>query len=178
MGAHHFPPNPSRPLSSPFVLQPPPSCPPFGHRTPLSPSPPKFLLPPPSPPLQGAAPPRLDLRRVGASLQLEFWWEEEGRRKGRTQDDLVVVFLFVLQFIWSSVHLCDSVEVLSRIFVGGRTAVVLVVSRNFAGVISGNYCENHVELCHIFPRSTYAFDSEVYFRRYHILNSAKLLSKN
>jgi hypothetical protein len=87
--------------------------------------------PPPSPHLQGAAPPRLDFLRVGAILQLEFWWEEEGRREGRTQGDLVVIFLFVLEFIWSSVHLCDSVEVMSIIFVGGRTAVVLVVSRNF-----------------------------------------------
>jgi hypothetical protein len=90
----------------------------------------------------------------------------------------VVIFLFVLQFIWSSVHLCYSVEVLSRIFVGGQTTVVLVVSGNFSGVISDNRCENHVEFCHIFPRSTYAFDSEVYFRRYRILNSARLLSKN
>jgi hypothetical protein len=46
------------------------------------------------------------------------------------------------------------------------------------GVISGNYYENHVELCHIVSRSTYAFDSVVYFRRYRILNSARLLSKN
>jgi hypothetical protein len=98
-------------------------------------------------------------------------------REGKTQDDLVVVFLFVLQFISSSVRLCDSVEVLSRIFVGERTAVVLVVYGNFAEVISGNHCENKVELCHIFPRSIYVFDSDVYFRRYHILNSARLLSK-
>jgi hypothetical protein len=55
----------------------------------------------------------LDLLRVGASLQLEFWWEEEGRREERTQGDLLVIFLFVLQFIWLSVHLSDSVEVLS-----------------------------------------------------------------
>jgi hypothetical protein len=68
--------------------------------------------------------------------------------------------------------------VLSRFFVGGRTVVVLVGSGNFVGVISGNNCENHVDLCHIFPRSTYAFDLEVYFRRYRILNSARLLSKN
>jgi hypothetical protein len=63
-------------------------------------------------------------------------------------------------------------------FVGGRIAVVLLVSRDFSWVISGNNCENHVELCHIFPKSTYALDSEVYFRRYHILISPKLLSKN
>jgi hypothetical protein len=41
----------------------------------------------------------LDLLRVGASLQLKFWWEEEGRKEGRTQGDLVVIILFVLQSI-------------------------------------------------------------------------------
>jgi hypothetical protein len=49
---------------------------------------------------------------------------------------------------------------------------------DFTGVISCNHYENHVEFCHIFPWSTYAFDSVVYSRRYRILNSAKLLSKN
>jgi hypothetical protein len=75
--------------------------------------------PPPSPPLQGAAPLRLDLLRVGASLQLENWWEEEEMREGRTQGDLVVIFVFVLQFIWLSVHLGELVEVLSRFLVVG-----------------------------------------------------------
>jgi hypothetical protein len=51
-------------------------------------------------------------------------------------------------------------------FVGGRTSLVLLVSGDFSGVISGTHCENHVELCHIFPTSTYALDSEEYFRRY------------
>jgi hypothetical protein len=64
------------------------------------------------------------------------------------------------------------------IFGGGRTAVVLVVCGIFAGAISCNHYENHVELCHIFSLSTYAFDSVEYFRRYRILNSARLLSKN
>jgi hypothetical protein len=68
--------------------------------------------------------------------------------------------------------------VLSRIFVGGRTAAVLVVSGDFSWVISGNQWENHVELCHTFPMSTYALDSELYFRRYRCLNLARLLSKN
>jgi hypothetical protein len=63
-------------------------------------------------------------------------------------------------------------------FVGGQTTVVLLVSGDFAWVISGNHCENHVDLCHIFPKSTYALDSEAYFRRYRILNSPRLLSKN
>jgi hypothetical protein len=47
----------------------------------------------------------LDLLRVGASIQLEFWWEKEGRREGRTQGDLVVINVLVLQFIWLYVHL-------------------------------------------------------------------------
>jgi hypothetical protein len=61
----------------------------------------------------------LDLLRVGASLQLENWWEEEEMREGRTQGDLVVIFVFVLQFIWLSVHLGELVEVLSRFLVVG-----------------------------------------------------------
>jgi hypothetical protein len=119
----------------------------------------------------------VDLLRVGASFQVEYWWEE-GRREGGTQGDLEVIYVFVLQFIWLYVYLCKSVEVLSRIFVGGRTIVVLLVSGDFSGVISGKHCENYVELCHIFPTSTYALDSEVYFRRYRCLNPARLLSKN
>jgi hypothetical protein len=63
-------------------------------------------------------------------------------------------------------------------FVGGQTTVVLLVSEDFAWVISGNHCENHVDLCHIFLNSTYALDSDAYFRRYRILNSPRLLSKN
>jgi hypothetical protein len=63
-------------------------------------------------------------------------------------------------------------------FVGGRTTVVLLVSGDFSGVISGKHCENHEDLCHIFPTSTYALNSEVYFRRYRCLNPARLLSKN
>jgi hypothetical protein len=61
--------------------------------------------------------------------------------------------------------------------VGGRTAVVLVISGNFCGLISGNQWENHVDLCHTFSTSTYALDSELYFRRYHCLNPGMLLSK-
>ena len=69
--------------------------------------------------------------------------------------------VFVLQSNWLHVYLCDLVEVLSRNFVGGRTAVVLGISGNFRGVISGNQWDNHVELCHTFPTSTYALDSEL-----------------
>jgi hypothetical protein len=98
--------------------------------------------------------------------------------KGGTQGDLEVIYVFALKFNRLYVYLCESVEVLSRIFVGGRTAVVLVVSGNFSWVISGNQWENHVDLCHTFPTSTYAIDSKLYFRRYRCLNPGRLLSKN
>jgi hypothetical protein len=65
--------------------------------------------------------------------------------------------------------------VLSRNFVGGRTAVVLTISGNFRGLISGNQWENHVDLFHTFPTSTYALDLELYFRRYRCLNPGMLL---
>jgi hypothetical protein len=65
--------------------------------------------------------------------------------------------------------------VLSRNFVGGRTVVVLVISGNFRGLISGNQWEKHVEIFHTFPMSTYALDSELYFRRYRCLNPGMLL---
>ena len=64
---------------------------------------------------------------------------------------------------------------LSRNFVSGRTSVVLEISGNFRGLISENKWENHVELCHTFPTSTYALDSELYFRRYRCLNPGMLL---
>jgi hypothetical protein len=69
-------------------------------------------------------------------------------------------------------------EMLSRNFVGRRIAVVLSVSGDFSWVISGNNCDNQVELCHTFPKSTYALNPEVYFRSYRCLNPARLLSKN
>jgi hypothetical protein len=39
--------------------------------------------------------------------------------KGGTQGDLEVIYVFALKFNWLYVYLCESVEVLSRIFVGG-----------------------------------------------------------
>ena len=69
--------------------------------------------------------------------------------------------LFVLQFNRLDVYICELVEVLSRNFVGGRTAVVLAVSGNFSWVISDKQYENHVDLFHTFPMSTYALDSEL-----------------
>jgi hypothetical protein len=35
------------------------------------------------------------------------------------------------------------------------------ISGNFRGLISENQWDNHVELCHTFPTSTYALDSEL-----------------
>jgi hypothetical protein len=64
-----------------------------------------------------------------------------------------------------------------QISAGERTAVVLVISGNFSWVISGDQWENHIELCHTFPTSTYALDSELYFRRYRGLNPGMWLSK-
>jgi hypothetical protein len=69
--------------------------------------------------------------------------------------------IFVLQSIGLCVYLCKSVEVLSRIFVSGWTAVVLEISGNFRGLTSENQWDNHVELYHTFPTSTYALDSEL-----------------
>jgi hypothetical protein len=93
------------------------------------------------------------------------WREEEGRKEGRkggTQGDFRDHFVvFVLQSNWLHVYLCDLVEVLSRNLVGGQTAVVLGISGNFSWAISGDQCENHVELCHTFPTSTYTLDSEL-----------------
>ena len=48
-----------------------------------------------------------------------------------------------------------------QIFVGGRTAVVLGIFGDFSWEISDNQYENHVDLCHTFPTSTYALDSEL-----------------
>jgi hypothetical protein len=132
---------------------------------------------PPSPPLLGAALP-LDLRRVGANLQLEFGGRKKERGKGVIQGDFLInSCLFMLQFNQLDVYVCELVEVLSRNFVGGRTTVVLAVSGKFSWLISGNQWENHVELCHTFPMSTYVLDSELYFRRYRCLNPGMLMSK-
>jgi hypothetical protein len=61
--------------------------------------------------------------------------------------------------------------------VGGRTAIALAVSGDFSWKISDNQYDNHVELCHTFLTSTYALDSELYFRRYRCLNPGMWLSK-
>jgi hypothetical protein len=116
-----------------------------------------------------------------ALVQVSHWFLVEGRRReerGRSQGDFVInSCLFVLQFNRLDVYICELVDVLSRNFVGGRTAVVLAVSGNFSWAISENQWENHVDICNTFPTSTYANDSELYFRRYRYLNPGMLLSK-
>jgi hypothetical protein len=47
----------------------------------------------------------------------------------------------------------------------------------FLWVISDKQYENYVELCHTFPTSTYALNSELKIRRYRCLNPGMLLSK-
>jgi hypothetical protein len=85
--------------------------------------------------------------------------------------------VFMLQSIGLCVYPCESVEVLSRNFVSGWTAVVLGISGNFRWLISGKQWDNHVELCHTFPMSTYALDLKLYCKRYRCLNPGISLSK-
>jgi hypothetical protein len=136
------PPNPSRPLS-PICLATAPPLPLLPQE--LQPPPHKTLAAP-HPPLSKVLPSRLVLRRVAASSQLEFG---ERKKEGGREEHKVNLWLsfvvYVLQSNWLCVYLCESVEVLSRNFVGGRTTVVLVISGNFRGLISGNQWENHVE---------------------------------
>jgi hypothetical protein len=97
---------------------------------------------------------------------------------GRIQGDFCDYVLFICAAIpLNRCYICELVEVLSRNLVGGRTTVVLVISGNFSWVIGHNQCDNHVELCHTFPTSTYAFDSELYFSRYRCLSPGMFLSK-
>jgi hypothetical protein len=165
--------NPSRPLPlTPPPLWPPPSL--FLSPT-LAAAPIPLLLPQviAAPPLNPSRP-HLFLSKVEPPRLVSVVWVrvfhgslEGGRRKKRrrkrgTQSDFRDYFVVsVLQSNWLRVYLCDLVEVLSRNLVGGRTAVVLGISGNFSWAISGDKWENHVELCHTFPTSTYALDSEL-----------------
>jgi hypothetical protein len=164
-GCHSSPPSPL--FSLPQVLQPPPILKLFAAALPPSLAAPSHLL---FSKCRSSSP---DLLHVDAS----FNW----RIGGRKEEPKVILWLsfvvYVLQSNWFYVYPCESVEVLSRNFVGGRTTVVLAVSGNFSWVINGDQWENHVELCHTFPTSTYALDSELYFRRYRRLNPGMWLSK-
>jgi hypothetical protein len=106
----------------------------------------KFLQQP-SPTTLAATPPHLLFSKCrpssfgSSSCCASFKWRIGGKNeggKGGTQGDLEVIYVFALKFNWLYVYLCESVEVMSRIFVGGRTAAVLVVSGDFSWVISGN----------------------------------------
>ena len=55
---------------------------------------------------------------------------------------------------------------------------MLAVSGDFSGVISVNQYENHVGLYVIFPTSTYALKSELYFKSYRCLNPRMSLLKS
>ena len=54
---------------------------------------------------------------------------------------------------------------------------MLAVSGDVSGVISVNQYKNHVGLFLIFPTSTYAFKSELYFKSYRCLNPRMSLPK-
>jgi hypothetical protein len=101
------------------------------------------------------------LRRVDA-ISIGVWREEEGRRKGRTQGEFVIKFCCFCAAI--NLIMCLSLRIgrgAVQKFCEWVTAVVLVISRNFLGLISGNQWDNHLELYHTFPTSTYALDSEL-----------------
>jgi hypothetical protein len=111
---------------------------------------------------------------VGASSD----WRIGGKEEKRIQSDFCDYILFICAAIpLNRCYVCELVEVLSRNLVGGRTTVVLVISGNFSWEIRDNQYENHVHLCHTFQTSTYALDSELYFRRYRCLNPGMLQSK-
>jgi hypothetical protein len=112
-----------------------------------------------------------------AAISIGVWREEEGRREEPKVNSCLTFVVFMLQSIGLCVYPCESVEVLSRNFVSGWTAVVLGISGNFRWLISGKQWGNHVELCHTFPMSTYALDLELYCKRYRCLNPGMLLSK-
>jgi hypothetical protein len=105
-------------------------------------------------------------------------WRIGGKEEKIIQGDFCDYLLFICAAIpLNRCYVCELLEVLSRNLVGGRTAVVLVISGKFSWAISGDQWENHVELCHTFPMSIYALDSELYFRSYRCLNPSMLLSK-
>jgi hypothetical protein len=125
------------PFPYPFSWTPPPS-PIFFLLKPLQPSPPKTLAAPPphfsSPPPPRCSPPSW-FSVVWLQSQLEFGGrKKEGGREESKVNLCLIFFVFVLQSIGLCVYLCESVELLSRNFVSGWTAVVLGISGNFHGL--------------------------------------------
>jgi hypothetical protein len=89
--------------------------------------------PSPPPPLQGAALP-LGSPSCGCELSVGVWREEEGRRKGRTQGEFVIIFCCLcsaIKLIMCLSMRIGSVAVQKNRFSGGRTAVVLAVFWEF-----------------------------------------------
>jgi hypothetical protein len=131
-----FPPWDVAAAPSPLLSLGRPPSPIFFLLKPLQPSPYKTLAPPHFSPSSKVQPSRVVLRRV-AAISIGVWREEGGREEPKVNLWLTFV-VFVLQSIGLCVYLCESVEVLSRNFVSGWTAVVLGISGNFRGLISGN----------------------------------------
>ena len=93
---------------------------------------------------------------------LEGGRRKNGRRKGGTQGDFKIILFSICAAIQLFTCLPMRIGIGAvQIFVGGRTTVVLGISGNFSWAISGDQWENHVELCHTFPTSTYALDLEL-----------------
>jgi hypothetical protein len=111
-------------------------------------------------PSQGAAPLLWDLHRV---VQASNWRIGGGRTKRWRNNSrwsyVYFVFLLRLRLINCSRKRIGGSAVL--ILGGRRTEVLWTVSGVFAAVISYNHYDNHVEICHTFPTSTYALDSEL-----------------
>jgi hypothetical protein len=78
----------SLPLTLPFPLD---SAPPLSHLLPPQALAATSTQNPSRPPLQGAALP-LGSPLCGFELTIGVWREEEGRRKGRTQGEFVIIF--------------------------------------------------------------------------------------
>jgi hypothetical protein len=93
---------------------------------------------------------------------LEGGRRKKGRRKGGTQGDFKIILFSICVAIQLITCLPMRIGIGAvQIFVGGRTVVVLGISGDFSWEISDNQYENHVDLCHTFPTSTYALDSEL-----------------
>jgi hypothetical protein len=93
---------------------------------------------------------------------LEGGRRKKGRRKGGTQGDFKIILFSICAAIQLITCLPMRIGIGAvQIFVGGRTALVLADSGDFSWEISDNQYDNHVEICHTFPTSTYALDSEL-----------------
>jgi hypothetical protein len=93
---------------------------------------------------------------------LEGGRRKKGRRKGGTQGDFKIILFSICAAIQLITCLPMRIGIcVVQFFVGGGTTLVLADSGDFSWEISDNQYDNHVELCHTFPTSTYALDSEL-----------------